>query len=67
MKGIRKLLEYGEIKELAKKNGLTIDRASSILNGRTNPKDADEPFLMACFDRTLPRKKRFDKLKQLAA
>lgn len=62
---INALLEMGEIKRLAKKHGLKLARAYHILQGRRQLKDTDNQFINACFDLTLPRKQRNDKLKQI--
>lgn len=64
---LRSLMEHGEIKLLAKRHGVNLQRAYNLLRGKRKITDADEKFIMACYDKALPRKvKRFDKLKQLA-
>ncbi|HTH58268.1 MAG TPA: hypothetical protein VL728_19615 [Cyclobacteriaceae bacterium] len=66
LKALKGFLEYGEIKSLAKKHGLVARRAYALLQGRLKIIDADEKFVMACFDRAIRRKQRDEKLKQLA-
>lgn len=64
---LRSLMEHGEIKHLAKKHSVKVRRAYNLLQGTRKITDADNEFIMACYDRVLPRKvKRYDKLKNLA-
>ncbi len=66
VKALRGYMEHGEIKLLAKRHGVNLRRAYHLLQGKRKITDADEKFIMACYDKALPRKvKRFDKLKRL--
>jgi hypothetical protein len=67
LRALKSLLEYGEILSLANSNGINPRRAYALLQGRLKILDSDEGFVMACFDKALPRKRRNEKLKQLAA
>jgi hypothetical protein len=64
---LRELMEPGEIKRLAKKHGMDLKRAYRVLRGERKIIDADHNFIMACYEKALPRKvNRFDKLKNLS-
>lgn len=61
-----KYLEYGERSLLASRYGLSKSRAYDLLRGKIAATDSDDPFIMACYDKALPRKQRLDKLNQIA-
>lgn len=66
VKELRLLMERGEIKHLAKKHGVTLLRAYRLLKGQRKIADADNDFIMACYEKAMARKtRRNDKLKQL--
>ena len=64
---MRKHLEHGEIKSIARKHRVPLWKAYELMEGKRKMTDSDEPFVMACYDKALPRKvRRSEKLKQFA-
>lgn len=63
---LRKYLHWGEAGRIALQFGITKSRSTDLLRGKIRATDADMPFIMALYDKALPRKAEHDKLKQLS-